>query len=177
MKHLKNYWLIVGVLFSLMVVISSCNEDDDDNNNQPDNEVRFDNIALTGEAEAPTPVTSDGSGTLNATYNMETKVISYTVSWTLGNESDQTIGMHFHGPASVTESADVIIGITLPSDNYTGNVSGETRPLTQGEEDDLLDGLWYLNIHSTTNPAGELRGQLGSTNGNSNNSGGSPTTY
>ena len=32
--------------------------------------------------------------------------------------------------------------------------------LTQEEEDQLLNGMWYLNIHSTTYPAGELRGQV-----------------
>lgn len=161
MKQFKNYWLIVGALFSLMLSISSCDDDDEDLNLPDADVVRFDNVALTGAAEVqPNPVVTNGSGTLNATYNMETNVITYNVSWTLGNVNDRTTGMHFHGPASLTESAPIVIGIPLPSDNYTGTVSGDTRPLTQDEEDDLLNGLWYLNIHSTTYPDGELRGQL-----------------
>lgn len=171
MKLFKNYWLVMSLLLSLLFVVSSCDDDDDDGDNQPDTEVSFNNIALSAANEVqPQPVTSTGTGTLNATYNMGTKRISYSVSWTLGNPDDKTTGMHFHGPASLTESAGIVIGLPLGSGGggynqgdetgSTGSVTGQTRALTEVEEDQLLDGLWYLNIHSTTYPAGELRGQL-----------------
>lgn len=166
----RNFWLMVSLLVSFTLVLSSCDEDDDIN--LPANEVKFENIALTGDAEISNPpVTTTGSGTLNAVYNQDTKKISYTVNWTLGNENDKTVGMHFHGPASITENAPIVIGIPLSSTggggytgggtgSNTGTVSGQTRALTQAEEEQLLDGKWYLNIHSTTYPNGELRGQV-----------------
>ncbi|WP_162052159.1 CHRD domain-containing protein [Pontibacter pamirensis] len=150
--------MMAVVLFSLTLFVSSCDDDDD---SVPSNEVGFNDIALTGEAEVqPNPVITDGEGELDAVYNLDTRMITYNITWELGNADDKTTGMHFHGPASLTESASVVIPIQLTSDSYTGSVSGQTRALTQVEEDQLLNGLWYLNIHSTTYPAGELRGQL-----------------
>jgi CHRD domain len=169
MKQFRNLWLIMGLMISLAPVVSSCDDDDDDDSIPPAEEIAFENIALTGEAEVQDqPVVTDGSGTLNVFYNMDTNVIRYNVSWELGMETDTTTGMHFHGPATTSESAGIIIGIPLSSGTSgydedapnRGSISGQTRPLTQQEEDQLLDGLWYLNIHSTTYPDGELRGQI-----------------
>jgi hypothetical protein len=170
MKLFKNYWLVVSLLLSLVFVVSSCSDDDDDDNPST-NEVTFENIALTGENEIQNPpIITTGTGELDATYNKDTKRISYAVNWRLGNANDQTVGMHFHGPASKTENAAIIIGIPLTgSSSYdpdsgnsgsSGTVTGQTRELTQQEEDDLLNGRWYFNIHSTTHPNGELRGQV-----------------
>ena len=162
MKRFNNFRLIACMLLSLSLVFSSCDDDDDDViDDDPDNEIRFEGIALTSSAEVQTPpVTSSGTGGLSAVYNDDTNILNYSVQWTLGKLEDKTVGMHFHGPASVTENAGVIIPITLDNDSYAGTVSGQTRALTQDEEEDLLSGLWYLNVHSTTYPAGELRGQL-----------------
>ncbi|WP_114779483.1 CHRD domain-containing protein [Botryobacter ruber] len=158
MKNFRNYWLLASVLLSFMIVVSSCDDDDDDN---PTNEVKFNNLALTGAAEVQTPaVMTNGSGTANITYNKDTNIISYNITWTLGNASDKTVGMHFHGPATRTQNASVVIPITLPNDNSSGTVSGQTRALTQAEEDQLLSGMWYLNIHSSTYTGGELRVQV-----------------
>ena len=43
-------------------------------------------------------------------------------------------------------SADILSGSTVLSD--------------QGQIDDLLAGLWYINIHSSAFPGGEIRGQV-----------------
>ena len=156
-KKMLVYCLMVLSCFAL-----SCDDDDDNIDDViPDDEVEFDNIQLLGANEVPA-VTSTGSGTLNATYDRDTNIITYTVNWTLGDIDDDVVGMHFHGPASTTENAPIVIDITPPATNrdYTGTVSGTTRPLTDDEEEDLLDEQWYLNVHSTTYPNGELRGQL-----------------
>lgn len=157
MKKSNNNWLLASMLLCLMFVFSSCDDDDDVTRN----EVIFDDIALTGEPEVQTnPVVTDGEGMLDAIYNKDTNVLTYTITWELGNADDKTTGMHFHGPASLTESAGVVIPIQLSTDAPMGSITGETRALTQTEEDQLLSGMWYLNIHSSTYPGGELRGQL-----------------
>ncbi|GAB3200786.1 hypothetical protein ABID22_003510 [Pontibacter aydingkolensis] len=156
LRKMLVYCLMVLSCFAL-----ACDDDDDDIDVLPDDEVEFDNIQLLGANEVPA-VTSSGSGTLNATYDRDTNIITYSVTWTLGNVSDNLTGMHFHGPASTTANAPVVIDITPVASNrtYQGSASGSTRPLTEAEEDELLDGRWYLNVHSTTYPNGELRGQL-----------------
>jgi hypothetical protein len=133
----------------------SCDDDDD----VPSNEVKFNNIQLRGTNEVPA-VTTSGTGTLNATYNRNTKIITFTINWTLGKSTDKVTGMHFHGPAPITQNAPVVIPLTPTTDSATGTFTGTTRALTDAEAADLLADTWYLNIHSTTFPNGELRGQL-----------------
>jgi hypothetical protein len=41
-----------------------------------------------------------------------------------------------------------------------GSPSGLVAVLTQAQVNDLMAGLWYVNVHSTVFPAGEIRGQL-----------------
>jgi hypothetical protein len=145
-------WLITFFcLFGL--AMSACEDDDDD---LPSNEVRFQNIALTGANERPA-VTTNNSGTFNGIYNKDTKVISYTVTWT----GFTATAMHFH-KADPTIAGPVVIpvaGTGTPA-TYTAPITGNTRPLTEAEEADLLNGLWYFNIHSAQYPGGEIRGQL-----------------
>ncbi len=153
-KKMLTYCLMVLCSFAV-----ACDDDDDDDDILPDTEIDFDDIDLTGENEVPM-VTTSGVGELDASYNDATNILSYTYSWTLGNPDDEVTGAHFHGPASTTETAPPVITVTPSTTDDTGTYSGTTRALTQDEEDDLKAGLWYLNIHSTTNPDGELRGQL-----------------
>jgi hypothetical protein len=40
-----------------------------------------------------------------------------------------------------------------------GSATG-TINLTDAQEADLLAGKWYTNIHTATNGAGEIRGQI-----------------
>ncbi|MCP2045900.1 CHRD domain-containing protein [Pontibacter sp. HSC-36F09] len=133
--------------------------DDDNEDDLLESEVAFTNVELSGDNEVPA-VTTSGSGSLTATYDRSTRILTYNFSWTLGNAADNTVGIHFHGPALATESAPVVIPIENHPTSYTGSVTGTTRALTQNEEEQLIDGKWYLNIHSTTYPNGELRGQL-----------------
>ena len=77
---------------------------------------------------------------------------------------------HIHGPISVAfpgvgpnPPADVVHGLD-PFHADAGAVSGSfvglLGPLSAAEEGDLLSSLWYINIHSTHEGSGEIRGQL-----------------
>ena len=37
---------------------------------------------------------------------------------------------------------------------------GSSVILTQAQQDDLLAGKWYFNVHTAANPGGEIRGQV-----------------
>ncbi|PKV62596.1 CHRD domain-containing protein [Pontibacter ramchanderi] len=143
--------LLSGVAFAC--------DDDEKDEDLLGSEIEFTNVALSGENEVPA-VTTSGSGSMTATYDRSTRMLTYNFSWTLGSTTDNTVGIHLHGPALATESAPVVIPIENHPTSHTGSVTGTTRALTQSEEEQLLDGKWYLNIHSSTYPNGELRGQL-----------------
>lgn len=70
-------------------------------------------------------------------------------------------GAHFHGPAALGSNASVEIFLTdgNPPEPASGNLSG-TAALDAQQLSDVLDGLWYLNVHTADNMSGEIRGQV-----------------
>jgi hypothetical protein len=155
---------LMGLFLMMTLVLGACEKDDD----KPNNEVQFQNIMLSGANERPTVVNSPGTGTFNGTYDRTAKTITYTITWS-GTTTPVT-AMHFHNaiptanlPATAV-SGNVVIGIpgtgTGTSATYTSPVTGTTRALTMDEETALLAGNWYVNLHTSQFPAGELRGQL-----------------
>ena len=158
-NSLLRHRLLLAVLLLLGTFMTACDEDEVDLDDLLTNDVAFEGVQLKGDHEVPM-VMSEGFGLINVYYNSKTRIISYDLAWTLGNKSDATVGMHFHGPATPDMSAGVIIPVTGFTSNSTGSLTGSTRALTKEEEKQLLNGLWYYNIHSTTYPSGELRGNL-----------------
>ena len=76
---------------------------------------------------------------------------------------------HFHGPApaGVTNSEHYFDICCRPDDPYNeqpegsmGAFDGKTDPLNVLQILDLMNGLWYINIHSDLYPTGEIRGQV-----------------
>lgn len=110
-------------------------------------------MALNGAAEVPpvnTPATATGSLTMvgNELY--------YDISYS-GLQGPATAA-HIHGPGDATVPANVLIPLNTPS-GTSGNISG-TVSLNPTNMAYLLAGLTYINIHSTSNAAGEIRGQI-----------------
>lgn len=118
-------------------------------------------VYLSGIQEVPSN-TSTGTGTGQVLFDPIAKTITYTLTWTLGSSSATTANMHFHGAedGSDIKSSPVIIGITGFTTANTGTISGVTRALTDVEVLQLLGGKWYMNVHSSTLPAGEIRGNI-----------------
>ena len=125
----------------------------------PGGEVRgqvvTDNMAIfsndiNGANEAPA-TSSTATGSFYGAYNKATKMLSYSIAYT----GVTATAMHFH-KAAAGANGDVVSAIAGPyATGMTGNVT-----LTAAQETDLLTGLWYLNIHSTALPGGEIRAQL-----------------
>ena len=89
------------------------------------------------------------------TFDDVTNVIAWDISWSdlLG---DLTVA-HFHGPALPNQNAGVQVSLVgSPPDNP--NIG--SAPISDAQATDLLNELWYINIHSTLNPGGEIRGQV-----------------
>ncbi len=158
-RNLLRHRLILALMLLLGTFMTACDEDDINLDDLLNNDVNFEGVQLKGANEVPM-VQSDGFGLINVYYNSKTRIITYDLAWTLGNSDDQTLGMHFHGPATPQQNAGVIIHVKGFTSSSTGSLTGSTRALTKEEEKQLLNGLWYFNIHSSTHPGGELRGNL-----------------
>jgi len=119
--------------------------------------------SLDGAQETP-PVITLGTGTLTGTYDDVTNALSWSGSFTALNSG--TTNAHFHGPAAVgVGPAGVQVGMTAGTGDVfplavTSGVFSGTATITDLQEADLLAGLWYVNIHSTTSTGGEIRGQV-----------------
>lgn len=107
---------------------------------------------LKGSSEVP-PNSSTGSGKAAASYDTETKVLTYVVTYT--GLTGPAMGAHFHGPGEAGKNA----GIVLPFKTVQSPIQGSAT-LTDPQAADLLAGKWYANIHTAANPGGELRGQM-----------------
>ncbi|HRQ72717.1 MAG TPA: CHRD domain-containing protein [Phycisphaerales bacterium] len=112
-------------------------------------------INLTGLEEVP-PNASPATGTAHIEVNVATGFVD--VTGTFDGLMGSVTGAHLHGLADYGENAGILIGFTTvggTSGTYSG--SGFLSPTNlQG----LLDGLTYVNVHSTVFPGGEIRGQV-----------------
>lgn len=117
----------------------------------------FVGMPLTPTQETAVPA-STGRGVATALYDTNTKALMYSVVYQLNPGSTAT-NAHFHGPAALGANAGVAIGLPVLPTGNAGKLTG-TVTLTAAQEADLIAGRWYLNIHSTLAPGGELRAQL-----------------
>jgi hypothetical protein len=108
---------------------------------------------LTGDSETPA-VDSKGAGTVKATYDTDTKVLTWTIEYQ--DLTGPVTAAHFHGPANVGEKADPVVPLTAP---YDSPINGSAT-LTDAQYSDLKSGMWYLNLHTEKFPDGEVRGQI-----------------
>ena len=65
-----------------------------------------------------------------------------------------------NGVADWTQTAGVIAGLTRSPNLTTGGQIVQTVALTAPQQADLLAGKYYINIHTTANGGGEIRGFL-----------------
>ncbi|HYH15562.1 MAG TPA: CHRD domain-containing protein [Flavisolibacter sp.] len=152
----KFYTDVFLLLIAITLFLPACDTDlGEDDGKQT-------TYSLSGNAnganERPNPVTTAATGTIAGTYDDNTNMLNYTITWT--GLSGPPIAMHFHGPADRNTPAGVVIPIPLPSNPAAaGSVTGSAT-LTAQQETELLSELWYYNIHTDLNQGGEIRGQV-----------------
>ena len=155
---------IVAILFAF----SSCEKNSE---KKKTTEFEKKNIPMTGAQETPA-VPSSALGSMDVYYSKETRILSYTVRWS--GLTDSVMLMHIHGLAPKGFNAPVVQNIVTPSNSIfpqktsgkytyhkTGSLSGTL--LADGvvvKEQDILNGMYYINIHTTVYPGGEIRGQI-----------------
>jgi hypothetical protein len=120
------------------------------------------NATIDPTQETSCALPSDARGAGSLTVDDVTR--QYTYQFTFGRnaptyndgllQQGSELSSHIHGPAAPGATAGVVVA--LP--NGSPKVGAGTFTPTQLA--DLLNGLYYVNIHSTNCAGGEIRGQL-----------------
>ncbi|MET0543587.1 MAG: CHRD domain-containing protein [Variovorax sp.] len=116
-----------------------------------DNNVRLGGT-LSGAQEVPA-VNTAGTGTLEAVYDKSTRKLGYSVTYS--GLTGPATAAHLHGPAAPGQNA----GVAVPFANAANPIKGEAT-LTEAQAAELLAGRWYVNVHTSAHPGGEIRGQV-----------------
>ena len=108
---------------------------------------------LTGASAVP-PTPSGGSGHIDMMFNRETNLLRWKTTW--GGLEGAITGVQFHGPAGAGQTAPAAMIWPGPfGATYEGRAT-----LNAQHANDLLQGLWYVNVQTSAYPQGEIRGQL-----------------
>ncbi|WP_080240059.1 CHRD domain-containing protein [Spirosoma rigui] len=145
----KNALFSVAALLAMGLTLTSCSKDDVENPVvvAPDQYT----ATIDGKSEKPTSTTSTAIGAFNGKLNETTRTLSYTVTY---SGMTPTMGhLHRISKADGTGNPE----ITFPS--LTSPITGSTT-LTQSKMDSLKNGFYYVNLHSTAYPNGEIRGDI-----------------
>jgi hypothetical protein len=157
MKKTIRSITFLPLMISFLFFVAGCSKNDNNKTTTPTDMYTISASMSPAQETGTLNGSPTGSGTTTGTYNASNNSLQYSVTWS-GLTGPATIG-HFHGPAVAGSSAGVVITFNLINNGNSGSASG-TVTLTDAQEADLLAGKWYANIHTQTNGAGEIRGQV-----------------
>ncbi len=111
---------------------------------------------LSGSQEVPpnaSLATGRGFVILDAAESQITVLLSFSAL------SANASAGHIHGPAPAGVNGPIIFNLNPPA-VMAGIITPQTFAVTPQQVADLKAGLWYFNIHTSTFPGGETRGQI-----------------
>jgi CHRD domain len=99
------------------------------------------------------PNESKGNGSVTASFDTDSNKLSWrgTVSGLIGTVT----AAHFHTAEPGRNGAVAVPIMGADKGSFEGSAT-----LTDTQAEDLMAGRWYVNIHTTTYKAGEIRGQV-----------------
>jgi len=115
---------------------------------------------LVGVEEVPGPGDPDASGFAALTLNSGLGTVCYDLSW--ADIDGDVVAAHIH-----VGSAGVAGPVVVPLPTAGAGGSGSSSGCVENVDRDLVKAIrknasdYYVNVHSTTFPAGAIRGQLG----------------
>ncbi|MBM3934234.1 MAG: CHRD domain-containing protein [SAR202 cluster bacterium] len=101
------------------------------------------------------PINSPGTGFARMWNHQPQFASEFTIQVTWQDLTGPKTAMHIHGPGTTLQNAGVLVDLSGMSSGGTQTVS-----LSPTNQQRLKDGLLYVNIHTSANPGGEIRGQL-----------------
>jgi len=112
-------------------------------------------VQLTGAQQVPA-VETNGMATADLTYDPATRMLSWSVSYS-GLSSDVTMA-HFHVGAE-GKNGKPVLWLTKQGSPVSSPITGKAK-LTPAQAKQFMAGEWYINVHTQSHPAGEVRGQV-----------------
>ena len=112
---------------------------------------------LSGAAQHPAVITGAGG---SGAFSLEGNELSFNVDY--NNLSGAATAAHIHGPASTSGDAGVLVDLSpfnCAAVGSAGMFSGHVV-LTAEQRNNMLAGLTYVNVHTSANQSGEIRGQI-----------------
>lgn len=111
--------------------------------------------SMSGAQEIP-EVVSDAQGV--GVFTLDENKTTLYINVSLSNLSGPITGMHIH-EAAAGINGPVVFNLTT---FLTGNrAKGALKNITPDVITKLLNGGYYINVHTGLNPGGEIRGQIG----------------
>jgi len=111
------------------------------------------NFTLTLDGSQEVPVNSStATGLGTATLDLSSNLFSWNFAYS-GLSSNETAS-HFHAAAPLCQTAGVVITLPLGSPKIGSQV------VTAPQRDEIIQGWWYVNVHTTMFPGGEIRAQV-----------------
>ena len=112
-------------------------------------------VTMNGANERPTPAVTPATG--YGYVGLVGRQVSIGLHYRdlIGNISNA----HYHGPADTSGSAGVLISLPFTAGNPWGFLLN-SQTVTDANIAPFVDGLIYVNIHSTAFGGGEIRGQV-----------------
>ncbi len=138
-------------LLALIVLLFSCRDHDLTTTIISQNDLRLNSVQELPANQSP------ATGTANVTYDKSTRKLTYIITYE-NLSGNPTMG-HIHGNAPRGSNAGVLFPFQSLPTATSGAITG-SETLTAQQEDDLLNGLYYFNIHTSAYPGGEIRGQI-----------------
>ncbi len=138
-------------LLALIVLLSSCQDHDLTTTIVSQNDLRLNSMQELPANQSP------ATGTANVTYDKSTRKLTYIITYE-NLSGNPTMG-HIHGGTPRGSNAPVLFFLQSLPAATSGAITG-SETLTAQQEDDLLNGMYYFNIHTSAYPGGEIRGQI-----------------
>lgn len=165
---MKRSSLFLTLTMGLAVAVAAC----EDESSGPDLETFA--ATLNGQNERPNPVTTDAVGAASFTVAENGQSVDFAI--TVQNIENATAA-HIHGPADANTATGVLV--TLFAGNppvsvangtlVTGTFPSAQFTIKEGVSVDsvltlMRNGMSYVNVHTSANQPGEIRGQIARTN-------------
>jgi len=107
---------------------------------------------LKATSEVP-PTDSKGSGSVTATFDTASNKLSWKGS--VSGLTGPATAAHFHAGEAGKNGGVVVPIAGADKGSFEGSAT-----LNDAQATELMDGKWYVNVHTAANKGGEIRGQV-----------------
>jgi hypothetical protein len=153
-NFMKKMILASTVLFFTVFTFTSCTKSDGNGSSS--------SYSLSGNASGSqmVPVVAgNGSGSITGTYNPDSRILTYTTSWS-NLSGAATSGQLYYAPKGVVAVSGVGEAWIFPLNSTNGGSVINQITLSPDQETQLLAGNFFYMIGTAARPNGEIRGQI-----------------